>query len=234
MCRAFYLHLLPRLYARPILVSPRAIASFADNISLRPLLHDKPLASMVQHLALQPASAEPSNVMVQAWKRALPVLLPKLSALRSLDLGLHTLHLPLDEIAAAIPEDNKITSLDHLDHFPFTDSVALPADRLHSTLSLLSRCPQLKRLSIGGINLLEQGHEMHLTTRAFVLDDEEGEWSGADSVAERFLQILKMGVTCGSEGEEEGGLESLMLWDQIVMGVGVFDELLRCLPRLRW
>lgn len=236
VCKLFYIYLLPRLYAQPVLVNVEALALFAEQCSTQPILHSSPLGGLVMTLVLHPGSAHPTDEWVKAWKTHLPTILPQLSALQAFIPGILTLHLSMDEVASHIPANNRITSLDQLDHYAslYVDTSGPSAEQQHPSLSLMARCPALKRLSLSGINLLEKGFGMQQLSRTLLTDDEAGEWRASDSVAERFVTMLKLGVACGPDGEEGGGLESLLIWENSVMGVGVLRELLECLPKLRW
>ncbi|ORY86714.1 hypothetical protein BCR35DRAFT_302441 [Leucosporidium creatinivorum] len=236
VCKSFYVHLLPRFYAQPVLVNFEALALFAERCSAQPILHASTLAGLVKKFVLHPGSAHPTEEWVQAWKTHLPTILPQLSALQSFVPGILTLHLSMDEVASLLPSNNRITSLDQLDHYAslYVDTSGPLAEQVHPSLSLMAHCPSLKRLSMSGLNLLEKGYGMQQSSRALLMDEEEGEWRVSDSVADRFLRCLKLGVAFGPDGEQGGGLESLLLWENSVMGVGVLKEVLECLPKLRW
>lgn len=234
VCKTFHAYLLPRLYAQPVLITVDAIALFAERLSAQPILHPSPLGSFPKNLVLHPGSWNPSDEWVKAWKTHLPTILPRLSALESFCPGILTLRLSMDRVASYMPVNNHITSLDQLDHYAwlYVDRSGPSATQLQRSLSLIARCPALKRLSLSGFNLLE-GYGMQQTSRTLLTDDEAGEWQASDSVAERFLRILKLGVAFGPDGEEGGGLESLLIWENSVIGVGVLKEVLECLPKLK-
>ena len=225
VCRAFYEYLQPTLLRRPTLTSPKAIIAFAEQSK----------GHLVKSLVLHPVSFMPTDDMLDAWKSMLPVILPKLTSLEAFVPGIYTMLLSMDSIACALPLANRITSLDQLDHYAALDVSASsgPARSLQNpTLSLIAACPSLRRISLGGINLLENGMGFVSTSGELLGEDEDGEWSASDSVAERFLRVLKLGVAFGADGEE-GGLESLLLWENTVLSVSCLHELLQCLPRLR-
>jgi hypothetical protein len=236
VCKLFNGYLLPRLYAQPVLVNIQAVALFAEQCSAQPMLHSSSLGGLVKTLVLHPGSAHPTEEWVRTWRTHLPTILPQLSALESFVPGILTLHLSMDRVASYIPANNRITSLDQLDHYAslYVDTSGPSAEQQHPSLSLMARCPALKRLSLSGINLLEKGHGMHQTSRTLLMDDETGEWRASDSVAERWIRMLKLGVAFGPDGDAGGGLESLLIWENSVIGVGVLREVLECLPKLRW
>lgn len=236
VCKPFYIYLLPRLYAQPVLVDVEALALFAEQCSTQPFLHPSSFGGLVKTFVLHPGSVHPTEEWVRAWKSYLPAILPQLSKLKSFVPGILTLHLSMDQVASYIPANNRITSLDQLDHYAslYLDTTGPSAELQHPSLSLMARCPALKRLSLSGINLLEQGFGMQQTSRTLLTDEERGEWRASDSVAERWLRVLRLGVAFGPDGEEGGGLESFLIWENSVMGVGVLREVLECLPKLRW
>lgn len=237
--KSFYLQLLPELYSSPTLLEPQAIESFAQVVASTPCLFDPEttFGSLVKTFIVGAQSSLIPTLTVKTWKSHLPDILAELTQLESFAPAHYSLLLPFANLISSISLQNTLTSLDNVDTYSalYTD-ISATAQQQHNVLGLMARCHALRRVSFAGINLLENGYGHFQTNDSLMLPDEVNSWSSDDSVAERFLRTLKMGVSCGvsvAGEEEQGGIESLLFWENSLVGVGVLREILD-LPRLRW
>lgn len=228
VCRTFYRHLLPKLWASPLLLTPSSIQAFTSLASQSPHIwpshSHSTFGSLVTALSIQPLTTTPSQAILEAWLQHLPALLTHCTRLSSLSLGVATRSLSssrLGTIVSAFPLHNTLETLSMLDLYaePENDTRA----RQDAAISLISCAPSLRSISLSGMNLLEENHAhardsgMHDVP---VLDARE-------SVLERFLGVLRLGGAGGGVR-----VQKLFMWQNTAMAVGGLAELLEALPGL--
>lgn len=230
VCRTFYRHVLPKLYSSPLLLTPSAIQAFTALASQLPQIpigsSSSNFGSLATSISIEPLTATPSPAILKAWRQHLPSLLIHCPRLSSLALGVSTHALSssaLHSIISSLPLDNNLSTLSMLDLFCNKDSDT-PA-RQEAVLSLISRAPHLRSLSLAGMNFLE---EDHTHAKDSGMDDVPALRAG-ESMLERFLAVMKLGLLGGGVG-----VEKLFMWQNSAIGVGGLAELLDALPVLRW
>lgn len=232
LCKTFYAHLLPILYASPLLLTLESVTAFAARAPLVPLHLPTPAGALLQRLSLH---SSPPATLIKSWAKHLTTILSHAPYLTALTLGPYTQHLPLDLLLPLTRAPSRIRSLNKLSLYGTRETNA-------EAVSLIARCPFVDTISFAALNLLDGTasavytmEKMLDASSADVSDDEdEPIWTlaAANSVWARFREALILRERCGVAGQR--GIRSLFFWQLSVITTAVLWEILELTQHLEW